>query len=498
MAEQKLAEPETQNDDLDVRLEDVGPARKCLTIEIPAQRISGIIEANYSRLGNDAVVPGFRKGRVPRRLLEKRFGSSLKEDTRNQLLGECYKEAIEQHKLDVIGEPDIKDLEEITLPDDGPLSFKVEVEVSPDVNLPDLKGIKVNKPKLTITDKDVDEEVSRLRERLGQTIEVKDTAVEEQDYIQADVRILVGKDASDDADQISHHPDTWVWVHGKAEDYKGHVAGIVVDKLGKHLLAKTSGDAVRISQVGPKQHEDERIKEQPITLVIVINSVHRHEPAELAQLIATMGADSEKELLEHVKQGLIERNERQQASTMHEQVCDFLLDKVDLALPEGLTSRQSARQLQRQAMEMAYLGTDTQTIEQKIAEMRQESTEKATRQLKQFFILDQAAKQLDIEVSESEVNGRITMLAVQQGRRPEKVRQEMSRQGEIESLYLQIREQKTLDKILEEAQIIEADAPTKEPKKSKETKEAAEKKTTKKRTTKKKTDTKPDTKSKKQ
>ena len=235
---------------------------------------------------------------------------------------------------------------------------------------------------------------------------------------------------------------------------------------------------------GPPGHENEQIKDQPITIIIDINAVHRHQPAELDTLMANWGLDSQDQFKKQILDMLKQRGEREQRSEMHKQVCDYLIEKIDLELPQGLTSRQSARLLQREAMELAYKGVDRQEIEQKIAESRQSSDEKARHQLKQFFILDQAAKNLKIEVSEAEVNGQIASLAMQQGRRPEKLRQQMQKQGELEYLYLQIREQKTLDKIIENAKVIEAkDATTK----------STKKKTTKKSTDSKKTDDKPKT-----
>ena len=142
---------------------------------------------------------------------------------------------------------------------------------------------------------------------------------------------------------------------------------------------------------------------------------------------------------------------------IHEQICRHLLEKVDLTLPEGLTGRQTSRVLRRQAMEMAYRGMTERDIEQHLAELRTKSEEDARRQLKLFFILDKAASNFKIDVSENEVNGRVAMLAHQQGRALEKFRQELARNGNIEQIYLQIREQKTLDKILEKAQVTDVD-----------------------------------------
>jgi len=446
------------SDKLEVSLEDIGPARKCLTIEIPAERINEKIESNYSKLLTDSTLPGFRKGRVPRRLLEKRFKSSVREDARNQLLGECYDQAIKDHDLDVIGEPDIKDFDQIKLPEDGALSFKVEVEVSPKVELPDLTGIEVKKETKDVTDKDVVQEIEKLCTRFGQLTEVPDTKVSEQDYVKAQVRIFAGKDAGDDAELISQEPDAWIVVNGKEADYKGHVVGIVVDELGKKLAGKKGEDQITVSMTGPPGHENEKIKDQPITIIIDIKAVHRHQPADLDALMTNWGLDSQDELKKQILDMLKERGKSEQRGAMHKQVCDYLLEKIDLELPQGLTSRQSARLLQREAMELAYQGIAPQEIEQKIAETRQSSDEKARHQLKQFFILDQAAKNLKIEVSEAELNGQIASLAMQQGRRPEKLRQQMQKKGELEYLYLQIREQKTLDKIIESAKVIETES----------------------------------------
>lgn len=457
MPDEDKPQPDS-NRDLDVSMQDIGPARKCLTIEVPAGRIAQKIESNYSRLKTDAAVPGFRKGRVPMRLLERRFGTSVRDDARNQLLSECYSQAVEDNQLDVIGEPDIKDVDEIKLPEDGPLQFKVEVEVSPDFELPELTGIKVTKPNVDVTEADIDQELDRLCKRLGTVSHDEEGTVHEGDFVRADVRILAGQDAGPDAQELLHDPLAWIAVPGKDKSDQGHVAGIAVDQLGKLLGGKKSQDEISVSMTGPAGHEDERIKDQPITIAIRIQSVERLKPASLDGVVQYWGLQSEDQLRQRVGQMLKDRHERQQKSLMHEQICQYLSEKVQLNLPEGLTSRQSARLLQREALDLAYAGLDPQEIDQKLAQLRRESEEKARQQLRQFFILDKAAKSLEIDVAAAEVNGRIAAMAVQQDRRPEKLRQEMQRNGELEYLFLQIREQKTLDKILESAQITEEPA----------------------------------------
>ncbi|HEX7009069.1 MAG TPA: trigger factor, partial [Phycisphaeraceae bacterium] len=251
-----------------VTVEDIGPARKRLTIELPESRIQQKIESTYQQLRDDAVIPGFRRGRAPRRLIERRFGTSVRSDVKGQIISEAYAQAVEDEKLQVIGQPDIKDVDQIELPESGPLTFQVEVEVAPQVELPAFEELAVTKRTAPVTDQNVESEIERYRERFGQMKPVENAEIEEGDFVQAHVRILAGQDASDEAELIEEHPDTYILVPGEDRQHRGHVAGIVVEELGEHLIGQQVGQTVTISMTGPAGHENEKIKGQPITLKI--------------------------------------------------------------------------------------------------------------------------------------------------------------------------------------------------------------------------------------
>ena len=475
--------PEAEKLEQTVKVEDAGPALKRLTIELPASRITDKIEDTYSTLRNDAVLPGFRKGRAPRRLLEKRFAESIQGDVKGQLLSESYSQAIEDEGLDVIGEPDVKDIEELEVPESGPFTFSVEVEVTPTFDLPTLDGLKVQKKVSEVTGDDVAAEIEQYRERYGQMSAVADATVAEGDYVESDVKVYAGQDAGDDAEVVLEHPGAYTLVHGKDKDFKGHVAGILIDDLGKQLAGKKTGETVSISMTGPESHENDKIKGQPITLKLALTRVHRLEPAAVEDLLPQFGLQSEDELKERLQTMIEQRNEQATTADMHKQVTEQLVDKAQLDLPEGLKGRQIERTLQRQQMELLYSGAQPEEIEEKLAEARSEGEESAIKQLKTFFILDKIAKDLEIEVQENEINGRIAMMAMQQQRRPEKLRNEMRQRGELEQLYLSIREQKTLDKIIEQADVTEVQG--KPGDEADKPKAAAKKKSSKKKTTKK-------------
>ncbi len=445
-----------------VSVVDCGPARKKITIEVPAERIAARFETQYKELRGEAQVPGFRRGRAPQRLLEKRFGEAVRDDVKARLITECYTQAIEEQKLEVIGQPEVKNATEIKLPETGPLTFEVEVEVQPKVELPSLEGLEVQRVKFQVTPQEIDEQVEVLQRRFGKVDTISSGAVMEDDYAMVDVKIFEGRDANDEAPVLHEQPAAYIIVHGEEMQYKGHVLGILVEDLGKQMLGKNVGDTVTISTTGPVGHENDKIRGREITLRLKITALQRLTPAAPQDLPAQTGVESLEKLREQLQAMLTERHERQQKADMHKQLAEQLAKAVKMDLPEGLSGRQAERNLRRMALELTYRGEEQDKIEQQIAEARAGSQAEAQKQLKQFFILEAAAKQLEVEVGAAEVNGRIAMIAMQQNRRPEKLRQDMQRSGEIENLYLQLREQKTLDKILEKAKITEVEPPTSE------------------------------------
>lgn len=436
-----------------VSVKDSGPACKELTIEVSEESIAARIEESYEQLATDATIPGFRRGYAPRKLIERRFGSSVKDDVRARLISESYSKAIEDEKLDVIGEPDVKNFDEIKLPESGTLTYVVEVEVSPAVEIPAFDTFEVEEEAFEVTDADVAKEIESMADRYGDMASIGDGEVAEKDFVQAHVNIYAGKDAGDDAEEIAHHHGVYILVNGEKAEYKGHVVGIVVEELGKKLAGKKVGDELRISMTGPESHEDEKIKGQDITIVIKVEDIQRVKPVEMDKLTTMLGVESEDDLKTRIKEDLTGRKEREQQSKKHDQLREQLLEKLNFELPEKIAGRQIARNLRNQAMQFAYQGMKQEEIEAKLAEIRSENEEQARKDLRLFFILDRIAKDNEIEVTPEEINGRIYMMAMMRQMRPEKLRQQMQQSGEIESLYMSIREQKTLDKILEGAKV---------------------------------------------
>lgn len=456
-----------------VKVEDAGPAKKKLSIEIPAELIAAKVGENYDSLQADAQIPGFRKGRAPMRLLEKRFGNDIQSDVCRQVVGEGYQQAVEDNDFRVLGDPDIKGMDDLELPAEGSLSYEVEIEVVPEFELPELKDLEINKPMFEVSDEDVTAEFDRYREMYAQPKETE--AASFDDYLTADIVVK-----TKDGEVADEQKGGYVLVAGEKRKFKGAVAGILVDDIGKTLEGKKKGDVVTVSATGPSQHEDEKIRGQELEIEVTVTKVESLEPMGAEEMVTMMGMDSEEEAKDQFRANLEARVENDQAKAMHGQVIDALLEKVEVELPEGLSGRQAEQIQQRQVIELMQSGAGEADIEEKIAELRDSSAEAAGNQLKQLFILDKVSEHFDVQVDEAEVNGQIASVAAQQGARPEQVRQQMSQNGQLQQLYVQLRETKAIEKIIEGAKVTEVSVEEWEKLNPAEDEDKPKKKTTKK------------------
>ncbi|MDO8302851.1 MAG: trigger factor family protein, partial [Sedimentisphaerales bacterium] len=222
MAKQKEKTEETEKPEIKniVTIEDAGPCKKKVAVEVPVEAIKAALDEQYKELKNDAAVPGFRKGRAPIRLLEKRFGKDISEQVKLKLLASASEAALKDNNIQQIGDPDI-DYEKVTLPETGSLKFDFEVEVRPEFELPSLESIAVNKPKFEVTDQQVSDEILGLQKRSGIWAPQEGGTVENEDQIIADVQLK-----TEDAAEETRHDNITISVRPT-----GFIQGIPVEKL---------------------------------------------------------------------------------------------------------------------------------------------------------------------------------------------------------------------------------------------------------------------------
>lgn len=443
-----VAEQEQDEKDFEypVTIEDAGPGSKKVSIEIPRDRIEKVMEQQFKELRQQAAIPGFRPGHAPQKLIEKRFQDDVKDQVRRQLISESYQQAVEKNKLQVIGEPEFDDPEKIQLPEEGNLTYSFQVEVQPDFAVPDMAGLKVRRPKVNISDENVEQAMSNLQEQQGTLIPVEDRGVEAKDFLTADVHVKV------DGEVIAHQHDAQVVAR------PGRVAGVQVDDLDKQLEGMKVGEKRTIKVTAPESHPNEKMRGREAQVEVDLKDIKRLELAEVTpEFLAELGFENESELRDALRQQMEEKIRYDVQQAMREQVNKFLLDNVQLDLPNKLSDRQADRVVNRRAMDLMMRGVPREQVEASVERLRHGAKDEAARELKLFFILQKIANDMNVDVDEAELNGRIAMVAAQRGRRPEKMKQEMSKDGSLANLYVQMREQKAIDRILSQAQVEEVD-----------------------------------------
>ncbi len=447
----KVKEPkeakETKEPKNKIKITESGPCKKKISIEIPHELIKTALDEQYNDFRRDAVVPGFRKGRAPQRLLEKRYGSDISERVKLKLLADASDEAVKDNEIDILGDPDV-DHENIELPGEGPMKFEFEVEVRPEFELPKLKGIKVEKPTIEFSDEQIDEEVETMRKRAGIWVPKKGS-VEIDEQVVADVILKI-----EGLEEEERHDNIEIFARKN-----GFVTKVPVEKLDKLLIGANPGDTKKTTVDVPETFFNEDYRGKKIDIEITVKEIKKLEPAELNEgFFKRFGVENLEALHDAIAEAREQQSEQQGRAAMSDQIHKYLLDNTKFDLPADVVAEQSTRVLQRQYTNMLMRGLKREQIDEQMEELRASSAEQAQEQLKLFFIMDKIADKLDISVSEEELNGHIAQAALSRGRRPEKMREELARDGSLAQFSLQVREQKCVEKLLEDAEIAEVKA----------------------------------------
>ena len=434
-----------------IKVEEVAPATRKVTIEIPGERIAQKLEENFKDIRSKAALPGFRVGHAPRQLVEKKFGKDIREDVKRQLISESYQQAVEKNKMEVLGEPVFEKPEEVKLPESGAMSFSFEVEIRPQFELPELKGITVKKPKVEVSEKHLEQAMNNLREQQGTLVPVEDRGATAKDHVVADITIkFEGKELGAQKDvQFVVQP--------------GRIGGIFIQDLDKQLEGVKSGASKTITLKAPADHVKEELRDKEVQIEITLKDIKKLELAEInEQFLENLGFKDQAELREALKEQMEIRVKNDVQQAMRDQVNKFLMDSIKIELPAKMSLKQTQRVVQRRASDLLMRGMPMAQVEANIEKIKSGAEEAAAAELKSFFILDKIAANENIEVSDSELNGQVAMVAMQTGERPEKLKQTMSKDGTLMNMYLKMRENKALDKLLENAKIEEVAMPEEE------------------------------------
>ncbi len=475
--EEELSEDERALEELkqavELASEEIGTLRQRLTITVPRSIIDDRMKDQLDEVRREQTVPGFRRGRAPLRLVEKRFGREIGTELSSRLVLSSYMAVTERDNIKTVGDPMLlvtvpptkehpgepverllpprEALDHIRLPADGPLVYRCEVEVQPEFDLPPLEEIELQRPDIQITDEDVDKEIQRLLMIRGHYAPVEESeAIQEDDLLVVDFKVTAGDQT------IKTEENAQLAARDMVYD------GIPLTGLGRAAVGKTAGATITLDTKIPQEYGEPELRDREVRVELLIHDVKRLVVPELDDaFVESLGCESQEELrglLQHQMEAYLDE-------TIHRglraQVDRYLLQHTKLDIPSGISSRLTERAVVNRMIEKMQQGIPQAEITREMDAMRTSAAAETADELKLAFIYEKIGEEREVHVSEEEINGVINEIARRQNMRFDRVRDELARADRLNSLHISLRNDKIRDQIIAEAKISEVAAPDK-------------------------------------
>jgi len=425
---------------LEVEITDAGPCKKHLKVAIPRAEIDRQYGESLKEVKREAAVPGFRPGRAPNILVQKRFKKEVAGQVKQTLLMACLEQLDADYELNPIAQPKL-DVEAIEIPDEGPLKFELDVEVEPEFKLPTYKALSVKRPTRVINDADVEAQMRVFLERYAQLVPKLEGGAEVGDQITADLKFHRNGTPLNEAKEVSFRLQPELrFQDGSVPELEKALKGVRPEETreAEALVGSSSPDpALRNQTIG-------------VTFNVLDLKTYRL-PTVDKEFLASIGFDTEAELSQALREVLERRVVFQQRQALRKAVMDQLVASTPFDLPPDLVARQERSTLVRQVGEMRQAGMADAEIRAREAELRANAHEQTLRSLQEFFLLSKIAEAEGVKVEDGDVEAEIDAIAAKTDESPRRVRARIEKEGLGESLATQILERKAIDRVLEYA-----------------------------------------------
>ncbi|MBR4671313.1 MAG: trigger factor [Butyrivibrio sp.] len=471
---------------MSVTVEKLEKSMAKLKIEVSADQLEKAIQKAYEKNKNKIQLPGFRKGKAPRKMIEQMYGKGVfYEDAANELIEEEYPKAVEECGEDVVSSPKI-DVEQLEAGKD--FIFTAEVALKPPVKLGKYKGVEVEKMDIDVTDADVDAEIDKQRNTNARTVEVTDRAVQKDDIVTLDFEGFV---------------DGVAFQGGKGTDYPLTIgSGSFISGFEDQLIGFEIGKEGDVNVTFPKDYQAEDLAGKDATFKCTIKAIKAKELPELNDEFASDVSDFDTlaEYKEDVKNKLVEKKTGEEKAKREDAVVRAVVEDSEMELPEAMVETQSrqivndfAQRLQMQGMNMdQYLQYTGNTVDKMLEQVKPQAIER----IKSRLVLEAVAAKEKIEVTEEDFEKELEKMATQYRMELDKLKELMS-DAEKKMMKSDLAVQKAADFLVENVKESAKKATKKAAakkddaaKEEKPAKKTAAKKTTKTKTATKKTTTK--------
>ena len=365
-----------------------------LVIETTAEEFEKGLNEAYNKNKGKITLPGFRKGKAPRKMVEKFYGAEVfYEDAANAIIPEAYAEAAEESKLEIVSQPKI---DVVQLEQGKPFIFSAEVAVKPEVELGQYKGVEVAKVDSEVTDEDIANELKKVQEQNSRTISVAERAVKDGDMTVIDFEGFV---------------DGKAFEGGKGENYPLTIGShSFIDTFEDQIIGMNIGDEKEINVTFPEEYHAEELKGKPATFKVKVNEIKEKQLPELDDDFAQDVSDFD--TMDAYKESLVsqlkERKANEAKVKKEDEAMEKIIEAAKMDIPEAMINTQVnrmaedfARRLQQQGLSIEqYFQYTGMTAEKIIDDMKPE----ALTRIKSRLVLEAIVKAENIEVSDDEVN----------------------------------------------------------------------------------------------
>ncbi len=408
-----------------------------LVITASAEQLEKAIEKAYHKNKNRIQIPGFRKGKAPRKMIEKMYGAGVfYEDAANELIEEEYPKAVEECGEEVVSSPKI-DVEQLEQGKD--FIFTAEVALKPPVKLGKYKGIEVEKMDLEVTDEEVDAEIDKQRNMNARSIDVTDRAVQDGDTVNLDFEGFVDGEAFEG---------------GKGTDYPLTIgSGAFIPGFEEQLIGYTIGQEGDVNVKFPEDYQAENLAGKDATFKCKVNSIRAKELPELNDEFASdAGFDTVDEYKADIRKKLEDKKASDEKAKREDAVVKAVIEDSEMELPEAMIETQQrqivndfAQRLQMQGMKMdQYMQYTGNTVEQMLAQVKPQAIER----IKSRLVLEAVAAAENIEASEQDVADELERMAGQYRMELDKLK-ELMQDSELKQLKSDLAVQKAADFLVE-------------------------------------------------
>ncbi|MFE3755417.1 trigger factor [Nocardia tengchongensis] len=419
-------------------VEQLSPTRVRINVEVPFEELKPDFDRAYKALAQQVRIPGFRPGKAPAKLLEARVGrGAVLEQVVNDVLPKRYSEAVIETEVKVIGQPEI----EITKIEDGQeLAFTAEVDIRPEITLPDFSTLAVTVDPIEITDADIDEQLQSLRQRFG-TLTAVERAIENGDFVSIDLSATVDGEVVEEASTtgLSHEVGSGQLIEGLDETLIGLKESESKDFTSKLVAGEHAG------------------KEAVIT--VTVQSVKERELPEADDEFAQLA--SEFDTIDELKEDLETRVERvkkvTQAGEIRDKVLEQLLETVEIPLPEGVVKAEIDA-VEHDAVhgfdhDEAKLSEALEAQGSSLEEFKKDTKEAAEKSVKTQLLLDAVAEAENTQVGQDELYERIIFQAQRYGMSPDQFIQQIQQAGQLGAVFADVRRGKALAGVVVQAAV---------------------------------------------